>query len=206
MKALEPLDFSWPDCENELKEFRVLLDSHHDLSERADILPFFRKRRNLSSFISTYHPHLLTRSLIAYEYPLYGDFSTDLLVGDARASAYCFVEFEDATQSSVFQDGGRSVPYWSQRFLSGYSQLVDWFWKLDDFRATADFTSRFGNRSAQFAGFLVVGRSRYVRPVDLERLVWWRNSVRISNQSVFCLTYDELCEGLEMRMAASRWD
>lgn len=205
MKTFVPLDFDWRRCELELREFRELLASNRILREQEQVLPFFRKRPHLSSFISTYHPDIVKRALIAYEYQLYGDFGADLVVGDDGTHSFCFIEFEDAKPSSLFSPSRRSVAQWSPRFLRGYSQVADWFWKLEDLRTTEDFVSRFGSRSAKLMGILVVGRSADLDSSQRARLDWWRRNVTIAGSSVLCCTYDELCSQLERRMVFSKF-
>lgn len=87
--------------------------------------------------------------------------AADLVVGDSVTHTYTFIEFEDAQASSVFvKHGGKATREWSPRFLREFSQLVDWFCKLDDQRDTGDFETRFGKRSIDITGLLVVGRLR----------------------------------------------
>ena len=71
--------------------------------------------------------------LLAYEYPLFGDFRCDLAVADSVTRACTFVEFEDAGPRSLFvQHGDKATREWSPRFDHGYSQVVNWFYKLQD--------------------------------------------------------------------------
>ncbi|MEQ8960543.1 MAG: DUF4263 domain-containing protein [Coleofasciculus sp. C2-GNP5-27] len=57
--------------------------------------------------------------------------------GDSVKKAYCFVEFENADSNSIFVDKpGKSSPEWSSRFEKCFSQIIDWFWKLDDLEKT----------------------------------------------------------------------
>ena len=48
MKAFDKHTFDLKTYEKELQEFKQLLDSKDELSEKQDILPFFRQRRELS--------------------------------------------------------------------------------------------------------------------------------------------------------------
>jgi hypothetical protein len=47
MKALDEFTLNLAKCKKELSEFKKLLDGKASLSERDDILPFFKKHRHL---------------------------------------------------------------------------------------------------------------------------------------------------------------
>jgi hypothetical protein len=139
---------------------------------------------------------------IAFEYPLFGDFTCDLVVGDFVQNTYCFMEFEDASPTSLFiQRGKRATREWSPRFEHGYSQIIDWFYKLDDMRRSDDLLARFGSRSITFSGVLVIGRNQYLKPGERERLAWRKANVVVASRSIECVTFDELVEKLEARLA-----
>ena len=55
-----------------------------------------------------------------------------MVVGDASSHAYCFIEFEDATETSIFKKTPKLTPEWSPRFEHGFSQLVDWILWLEN--------------------------------------------------------------------------
>ena len=77
--------------------------------------------------------------------PFSGSFRTDLVVGDSETHSYCFIEFEDATSSSIFVKRKRVMSQWASGFEHGFSQLVDWFWKIDDLKSTSSCRSTFGD-------------------------------------------------------------
>ncbi len=110
--------------------------------------------------------------------PLFGDFACDLVVGHSAQNAFCFIEFEDAGPTSLFiQRGKRVTRDWSPRFEHGYSQIIDWFHKVDDMRRSDDLIARFGTRSISFpeswssAGINVLsaGESRATRVAQRQR-------------------------------------
>lgn len=188
-------------CRAELNEFRDLLAASPELEERRDILPFFRERRHLSAFIGSYSPYVSDYDQLAYEYSLFGDFSCDLVAGHSQARSYCFVEFEDARRDSIFVTRkGRSTPEWSSRFEHGFSQLVDWFWKLDDAGPSAEFRHRFGPRQPYILGMLVVGRDHALHHREQHRLDWRLARVVVDSKPVLCLTYDQLLAQLDKRL------
>ena len=48
------------------------------------------------------------------------------------------------------------------RFEHGFSQIIDWFTTLDDFKKTDKFEREFGKGHVTFTGLLVVGRDASV--------------------------------------------
>ena len=202
MKAFETLVFDPIRCRQEVAELREWLVRHPVLYEKRQILPFFRARRHLSAFIGSYGQDVDCYDRIAFEYPLFGDFTCDLVVGDSARGAYCLIEFEDAGPTSLFiQRGKRVTRDWSPRLEHGYSQLIDWFHKLDDMRRSDDLVLRFGSRSLTFSGVLVIGRDQHLKPGELERLSWRRANVVVASQLIQCRTFDGLVEKLESRLA-----
>lgn len=201
MKQLQTFTFDPKACRTELDELQHLLAASAELEERRDILPFFRQRKHLSAFIGSYSPYLFRYNQLAYEYSLFGDFDCDLVAADAQARSYCFVEFEDARPDSIFVTRkGKNTPEWASRFEHGFSQLVDWFWKLDDARASAEFRHRFGPKQPHFLGVLVVGRGTTLTDREQHRLDWRLARVVIDSKPVFCVTYDQLLHDLHERL------
>lgn len=202
MKHLEPVSFSADQCRTELAELHALLAAHPDLKETQDILPFFRARRHLSVFLGSREPDLVSFDRIAFEFDLFGDFACDLVVGDSVTKTYGFIEFEDAGPTSVFvQRGAKATPEWSPRFERGFSQIVDWFYKLDDMEKTDEFEARFGARSIAFFGLLVIGRSEVLGPREQRRLAWRQARVVVNSQRVRCVTFDQLAAALSRQLA-----
>src|SRR5262249_38316873 len=149
------------------------LAKHPQLDERKHILPFFRKRRHLSAFIASYNPESVRFDRLGYEYSLFGDFTCDIAVGDSLTRAYCFSELEDARPASLFvKQGKKATREWSARFDHGFSQIIDWFYKIDDMRKSDDFAARFGARSISCNAILVVGRNHHLQAGERERLEW----------------------------------
>lgn len=201
MKMLHPLRFDPAVCRTELEELRTLLATQQDAGERRDLLPFFRRAVQLSASIGAYSPQITNSDLVAHEYSLFGDFTCDLVVGDSKRGAYCFVEFENAAPDSIFSSrSGRHAPMWSRRFEQGFSQLVDWFWKLHDARGSAEFLHRFGAPFPRVTGLLVIGRSNSLNPREHERLQWRADRVLVDSRPILCVTYDQLLNDLGERL------
>ncbi len=135
--------------------------------------------------------------------PLFGDFCCDLVVGDFARHAYCFIEFEDAGPTSLFiKRGKKATREWSPRFERGFSQIVDWFHKLDDMRRSDDLVTRFGSRTITFSGVLIIGRDHHLHAGERERLIWRRSHVVVSSRRIDCVTLDELVDDLHARLEA----
>ena len=142
-KEFRRISFDPMQCRKEAEELRDLLAAGLDLQERKQVLPFFKKHLQLSAFLGSYHPEIVRYDLVAHELPLFGTFVADLVVGDSRNNAFAFIEFEDASPGSIFvQKKGKArekeTPDWSPRFEHGFSQLVDWFFKLHEQSQTVD--------------------------------------------------------------------
>ena len=202
MKNFSALEFDQSLCRSEIGELQQLLQRRRGLSERDDIIPFFRKRQHLSAFVASYHPDIIRRDRIAFEYDIFGDFASDLVVGDSINRAYCFVEFEDAATNSIFvAKAGKNTPEWSPRFERGLSQIVDWFWKLDDLERTDDFENRFNGRTIDYIGLLIIGRNENLELRERRRLEWRQQKMIVNSKHIYCVTYDKLCADLSARIA-----
>ncbi len=194
MKELLRVQFDHAQCRRELEELRALLDANADLEENAHLKPFFEGRPQLSAFIGTLGWGLSHFDLVAFQYQLFGDFGCDLVVGDSNRRAFGFIEWEDATSGSIFrQQGRKATPEWASRYEHGFSQVLDWFWKLEEMAHTPEFEDRFGGRDVQHFGMIVAGRDIHLpHPRERRRLHWRSRKVLVSSQHIHCLTYDQL--------------
>jgi hypothetical protein len=126
MKRFDALRFDAALCRRQVGQLRKWLARNLNLDERRHILPFFRKRRQLSAFVASYNSNVIRFNRLAFEFQLFGDFSCDLAVGDSVKKAYCFIEFEDAGPNCLFvKQGKKATREWSPRIDHGYSQIVD---------------------------------------------------------------------------------
>jgi hypothetical protein len=201
MKSFQSILFDPSKCREELAEFSRLLDTNAELEERM-IVQFFRDRVQLSGSLGLINPNVQSVDRIAFEYPLFGDFVCDLVVGDSTSLSYCFIEFEETGPRSVFVERNRETPEWASRFEHGFSQIIDWFWKLDDMSRTGDFEHRFGGRSIHWMACLIVGRKTFGTR-EAERLTWRQNHVVVNSRHIICMNYEDLHETLGRRIARS---
>ncbi|MFC1998792.1 Shedu anti-phage system protein SduA domain-containing protein [Chloroflexota bacterium] len=200
MKKLEAVTFDPQQCWNEINRFGKLLSDKDELSEKKDVLPLFQSCQNLTLLLGVYHGKIIQMNRIASEYDLWGDFKCDFVVGDWENKAYCFVEFEDAKIASLFNRSGRHTPEWGKRFEHGFSQIVDWAYKLSDVEKNDEFVARFGSSHIDSGGLLVVGRDAFLEPPEVRRLEWRRRHVVVNSLPVLCLTYDELYKDMIRKM------
>ena len=187
-------------CHSQVASLATLLESKSALSERNDILNFFKDNQHLSALIGTFFPYVGRPNRLAFEYNLFGDFVCDIAVGDTKSQQYGFVELEDAKHNSVFINKKRSAPYWSPRFEQGYSQVVDWFWKLQDMSSTQEFVLRFGTDYIKYEGMLIVGRDQFLDIRAQQRLAWRQDKVLVDSKRIHILTYDELLRQLQYKL------
>jgi Domain of unknown function (DUF4263) len=200
-KSMMQISFDPIKCRAEIIEFGTLLASKPDLSERDDIQPFFKSHEHLSALMGTYAPEIGPATEIVFEYPKYGNFRADLIVGNKSAGAFLLVEFEDGRLESIFRKTSRDLPEWSPRFEHGFSQIVDWFCLLDDLKKTDLFKRTFGEGYVSFSGLLVIGRdSGLTNEYDQIRLSWRSGNIALTSQPVVCVTFDQLHSKLDWRL------
>lgn len=159
MKTFEPIAFDYPQCRREVEEMRSFLDTKTALSEKNDILPFFQAKRQLATLFGMFNSRIGLADRFAKEFNVFGDFSCDVAVGDWERRAYCFVEFEDAREQSIFEKkGDKATREWGRRFEHGYSQIIDWLHKLSGREVSNDNLARFGAHEITYEAVLVIGR------------------------------------------------
>ncbi|MNK93647.1 hypothetical protein D3C87_1138200 [compost metagenome] len=198
MKNLQPHPLNPVNCRVEWSAYKSLLTTKPTLSEQKDVLPFFKKSIDLSLLICSYFPKIKTADRFAHEYEIDGDFVADLVVGDSKMHHYLLVEFENGAADSVFKrKGKKATPDWASRFEGAYSQLIDWLWKLEDKRSTADFSSTFGNRRATFQGLIVIGKDMNLSQQEKDRLKWRMDRTMIDSNAVSVVSFDELADDLD---------
>ena len=198
-KEFKRIQFDPGQCRKEAEELRDFLVTNRDLQERKQVLPFFKERLQLSAFLGSYHPEIVRYDLVAHELPLFGDFAADLVVGDSKNSAFAFIEFEDASPESIFVKR-KATPDWSPRFEHGFSQLVDWFFKLHEQGQTVEFEEKFGSRTIRHLGILVIGRTEHLGKREEHRLRWRQEYVLLNSKQIHCKTFDQLRDDLLDRL------
>lgn len=199
MKNLKPHTFDALKCRAQWQSFSTMLSSNPTLSERKQVLPFFKKNHDLSALVCNYFPKITNPDRLAHEFQIYGDFVADLIVGDSTDHRYVLIEFENGTPTSIFQKKPKkATPDWASRFEGAYSQLTDWLWKLEDMRSTMDFQNTFGSRRASFQGLIVIGKDMALAPQELDRLKWRMDKTKIDSNEISVVSFNELEEHLDV--------
>lgn len=117
---LEPVVFDPERFQKELSGLHRFLKSKPDLSEMTDIQPFFKKSKHLAAYMGTIFPEIGPATEITFDYPFFGDFKADLLLGSKSAKKFCVVEFEDGFPDSIFkQQPKRGNPEWMHGSSTG---------------------------------------------------------------------------------------
>lgn len=191
MSKLRIATFDYSGFSRELVAFKDLLDRKVELSESRDVLPFFRSSPNLCLSVGLINRYLVRGDLLRTEMTLFGQFRCDLVVGDSRSGSFCFVEFEDAKERSIFRPRNDAWDY-APRFERGFSQLVDWIYLVEDLRRTNRFEEEFGSQLARYACLMVIGRDTFLNEPLGRRLRWRSDHTLIDSRTCDCVTYDEL--------------
>ncbi|MCI0700499.1 MAG: DUF4263 domain-containing protein [Planctomycetia bacterium] len=203
MKRFDPFTLDRVALRDELSAFEKLLGPDtKELSERNDILPFFKRNLNLASLIGFAKSHLTFPDVIKTEFPLVGDHACDLAVGEKQdgKGLFCFVEFEDAEAGSIFRQVAKGTPDWSPRLEHGFSQIVDWFYILADQSQTKLFRDFFGTDLADYCGLLVIGRDGFLAESTHARLRWRSQNTLVGGKPVSIITFDQLLRNLRARV------
>lgn len=200
MKKFEDIKFDFNEAKAQLAKFKTLVNSGKSLAEAADLQPFFDANPHFTLLIGWLMPGLERADKIAKQFELFGDFKTDISFGNEAARKFCFIELEDMSPDSVFTNTGRYHPVWSQRFLTGLSQLMDWEWKLDSIKKTSDMQVKFGADEIDFFSVLIIGHSSHFGRSETLRLNWLMNKFLFRNSRFFIYTYDQLAIDIEKKL------
>jgi hypothetical protein len=203
MRTFESIDLDKVTLSRELDEFADFLQAKSELKEREHIAPFFKERRQLCAALGLVNGSVELVDRVAIELELFGDFACDAASGDSQANAYTLVEFEDARRYSVLSrlEPGKTMKRWSSRFEHGFSQLVDWAWRLSTEGASTDAYRRiFGRNDADIHMLLVVGRDADLTSDDLARIRWRAQSISMGGVRMTCLTFDGVLNTLRRRI------
>jgi hypothetical protein len=115
------------------------------------------------------------------------------------------IETQGARPNSIFQRGRRIAPLWSNDFLSGFAQVVDWHCFKDEIDTWPPLTQIVAGQGRVNVDFAVIaGLSADVADaLSQKRLIHWREHVGFGN-NVHISTFDALplhAETLLDRMA-----
>lgn len=190
------ISFSEEKALAQIDELEVLLATSQAVAERAELMPFFKENRHAAASLGLLHPEVWTPTLLDFEYSLYQKYRADLIVGDETRGTFLVVELENAGVESIFESRGRKEPYWSPRFLNGFSQLVDWLYTLDRLPSGSALEDEFGRTDPSFYPALIVGRREAITRSEAKRLRWYREKVVVDSKRIIMLTFDDVVENV----------
>ena len=177
-----------------ISEFRTLITSKTELEEKKDLQPFFKKHPVLIFLLAGLGQ--ISRSNVdeyEFEFDLWQDLVCDIGIGNSDANTYCLIELEAGKRNSIFKNKPKNYPKYGDSLECGYSQIIDWFFKIDEMKNTSGVKRRFAGDYPRINAVLIIGRSHFLNN-DLERnrFNWRRDNTLIGAKNVTCLTYDEL--------------
>lgn len=183
-----------PQCRRELDDFQTLLSTNTEIEEKQ-LLDFFEKRIQLILLMG----RLIGVGGVANynsEIPIIGKYRADFVVSNKNNSELAFIEFENATNGSIFtrRINKKTHTYpWSIRFEHGYSQVIDWYHHLRENEGTNNMLSEFGHSKIKFYGALIIGRDSSISKSDCrERFAKRVETSRVYDKGITCYTFDEL--------------
>ena len=208
MKAVIPIELNAQQQLVDLSDLERFLSNNTSLKERDQVLPFFSSHPQLIAALGWMNAAAGRPDRYATELELFGDFSCDAAAGDLAAGAFTLIEFEDATEYSIFRalESGKPIRKWSARYEHGFSQLVDWAWRLGTEGDSQAKQRIFGTQPVSVHLLLVVGRNADLELQDFRRMSWRSQNVRLGAHSMSCLTFDDVLSTLRGRILVAQVD
>jgi hypothetical protein len=163
---------------------------------------FFKARQQLCAALGILNGAVASPDLVATELDLFGDFFCDAASGDSIANAFTLIEFEDAKPYSVFSKlkKDKTLKTWSRRFEHGFSQLVDWAWRLSSESGSAAARRIFQNDEPSIHFLLIAGRDADLTRDDLNRMRWRARNLALGGYKMDCFTFDGALMTLRRRL------
>lgn len=193
---------------------QLLLSSDLEETGSGSLQEFFAARPNLLLLIpGAFISDLLPAAYLA-QCSILHEFRADYAVANNERSKFIFIEFEHAKEHSIFAVKATTKAHqsyqWSRSFEHGFSQIVDWYYRLDDYHRTARMQEHFGVLAIRYVGLLVIGRDCFLQRAGLtQRFEWRRRHTVINSLHVHCVTFDELARELRTNcnrlLATAQW-
>lgn len=180
-----------------VKAFENLLNSKLELGEKKDIQPFFRDNPLLiPAMAGLAEMSRMDIDELEFEFDLWQGLICDIGFGDSKTNTYCLIELEDATKESIFKNSPKNYPKYSNRLECGFSQIVDWLYKIDMMKNTSsEIKRRFASDNPKISAILIIGRSEFLDDDSKRKRFEWRFKKTIVNsEKIICYTYDDLLD------------
>ncbi len=192
-----PLRYTLKQLEEAVIAFEKLLSNQEELEEKKDIQPFFNNHPALIPAMAELVGMSITNiDELEFEFQLWHDFICDIGFGSSKKNTYCLIELEDAKKNSLFRNTPKNHPKFSDKFEKGFSQIIDWFWKIDSLKNNATTIEHlFNTHNPKIKSILIIGRSHFLKSTsEIARLKWRIEKTIIDSKQIECLTYDELLD------------
>lgn len=203
MISLFDFKFDINDCDVQLQELQNFLTNNSQIPETGEnvLQRFFTDRPNLILLLGYWHfglePVYYRPELNLFN----NEFRADFVVANKKRDKFIFVEFEDAKEDSIFKlksknpNSANPSYEWSHRYEHGLSQVIDWYYRMDDYERTNKFEEYFGHRQVSYTGLLVIGRDSFLqRYGSMQRFRWRCSKTVINSKPLHCMTFDQLLE------------
>uniref|UniRef100_B8HR01 Shedu protein SduA C-terminal domain-containing protein n=1 Tax=Cyanothece sp. (strain PCC 7425 / ATCC 29141) TaxID=395961 RepID=B8HR01_CYAP4 len=198
MITLSPSKLDINQCDQQIHELQSFLTANSEIEETGGngLQKFFSDRPNLILLLGSWS-YGLVPAFYGSEVSLFNEFRADFVVASVSHNKFVFIEFEDAKQDSIFKlksRGPANTSYeWSNRYEHGLSQVIDWYYRMDDYERTNKFEEYFGYSQISYTGLLVIGRDQFIQQTGLMKRFRWRSSKTIINsRPLHCMTFDQL--------------
>ena len=186
-------------CKVQLDELEAFLAANVELKETkaGGLQEFFDARLDLLLLLGDVFGPGFWPIKHKKEFSIFNEFRADYAIADVSMSKFLFIEFENAKADSIFSiksKSGSTISYeWSSRFEHGFSQVLDWHFRIDDYRRSSKIKEHFGQQDIEYEGLLVIGRDAAVAKQGSEdRLKWRIENTTIKSRRIHCLTFDRL--------------
>lgn len=195
MTAFTHIDFNLADADRQLNSFRDWLHDETFVGE-AEIVAQIKQRPHMACLLAS-TLGLEAPDLIRFELALKGMFRTDLVLGNHGTRRFGLIEFEDATEHSIFKKGAAQYRQWAPRIEHGFSQIVDWAWVRQDHPNDTVLVNGFGGPISTSCYAVICGRDDSLRDdVERKRFAHRRSSLKIEGHPALVMTYDEMVRAM----------
>lgn len=128
-----------------------------------------------------------------------GNFRADFAwigLSDKARPVVMLIELEGALHDTLFHTKkNRKSPYFGEKFLEGFSQLVDWcaFGKSQaEFNPTIAQVIQNDPRTPSYRFALVAGSDHFLKDRSLEsRMMWWQSNIKLG-EDTSTVTFEEI--------------
>lgn len=196
-------------CRESLKKLSDFLINNNEIAETGTggLQEFFINNPDLLLLAGDCFFPSLVPTAYQHEFSVIGEFRADFAISNTGKSKFLFIEFEDAKKDSIFKPktkGKTVISYdWSHKFEHGFSQIIDWHYRMDDLKRTSKFEEHFGLDNIDYDGILVIGRDSFLKDIGgSKRLNWRKEKTIINSRRIHCLTFDSLQTELQGRFDA----